>query len=246
MIPSRFTNDKTEFEAILKNEQTEVKGNIKTQIASTGLFPTFGRINLIYTTIILINQIIISMLIPFKLVFMEQNEKWGYVYYDLVIDFIFFLDILIHFNMPIYSKGRFITDRKQIAMNYIKTWFILDLLCCIPFSWIRKNSEDWPRGSNDMENFINFNFNALPRFYPMMVLPKMLVRMRTIGDNMQKVLKRAAWMAVQVQNIIIVLYWLIFTMNFIACLLRGGANFNLNDPDNWVNGDGLYTESTFT
>ena len=55
MIPSRFTNDKTEFEAILKNEQTEVKGNIKTQIASTGLFPTFGRINLIYTTIILIN-----------------------------------------------------------------------------------------------------------------------------------------------------------------------------------------------
>ena len=124
------------------------------------------------------------MLVPFKLVFMEKNEGWGYVYYDLVIDFIFFLDILIRFNMPIYSKGRFITDRKQIAMNYIKTWFILDLLCCIPFSWIRKNSEHWPRGSNDMENFLTFNFNALPRFYPMMVLPKMLVRMRTIGGNM--------------------------------------------------------------
>ena len=55
MLPSKFKDDKAEFESILKNEQTDVKGNVETQVSSSGLFPTFGRINLIYTSIILIN-----------------------------------------------------------------------------------------------------------------------------------------------------------------------------------------------
>ena len=52
------------------------------------------------------------MIIPFKLAFMEDNEEWVYVYYDIFLDLLFFFDILIRFNTPIYSKGRLITDRK--------------------------------------------------------------------------------------------------------------------------------------
>ncbi len=50
----------------------------------------------------MINQIIISLLIPFKVTFMLKTEDWGYVYYDFVVDFIFFIDIIIKFNTPIY------------------------------------------------------------------------------------------------------------------------------------------------
>ena len=79
-----------------------------------------------------------------------------------------------------------------------------------------------------------------------MYLPKMLVRIRSIDANMRKVLKRTSWIPIQVQNIIVVLFWLIFVMNFCAGLLRSAANFNLTSPDNWVSGDGLYFEDTFT
>ena len=48
------------------------------------------------------------------------------------------------------------------------------------------------------------------------------------------------------QNIIVVLYWLLFVMNFVAALLRSAANFNLFSTDNWVSGQGLYEESTIT
>ena len=89
------------------------------------------------------------MLIPFKLAFMEESEGWGLVYYDIFLDLLFFIDILIRFNTPIYSKGRLITDRKQIATTYLKTWFFLDLICCLPMSYFRKRSENWPRGSNE-------------------------------------------------------------------------------------------------
>jgi len=53
-------------------------------------------------------------------------------------------------------------------------------------------------------------------------------------------------MPIQVQNIFIVLYWLLFVMNFCAGILRSAANFNLKDTENWVSGDGLYGESIFT
>lgn len=80
-----------------------MKGNEKTALASTGLFPTFGKLNMSHTVLILVNQLIISFLVPLKLVFMEEKEAWGYVYYDTVLDVIFFLDILIKFNTPIYD-----------------------------------------------------------------------------------------------------------------------------------------------
>lgn len=141
--------ERNEFESILKNEQTDVKGDLKAQVASTGLFPTFGRVNLIYTTIILINQIIISFLIPIKLTFMEYNEPFIYVVYDLLVDVLFLSDIIIRFNTPIYLEGRLITDRKVIIKAYLRSWFILDLLACFPFSVFRWLSKDWQRGGNE-------------------------------------------------------------------------------------------------
>jgi len=74
----------------------------------------------------------------------------------------------------------------------------------------------------------------------MLYLPKMLIRIRTIDFNMRKVLKRASFIPIQVQNILVVLFWLLFVMNFCAGLLRSAANFNLREPDNWVSNDGLY------
>ena len=99
-----------------------------------------------YTILILVNQVLIAYLVPFKLTFMISGEEWFYVYYDIALDFLFFADILIRFNTPIYLEGRYVTNRKQIALTYLKTWFILDLLCCLPLSYLRKQSETRPRG----------------------------------------------------------------------------------------------------
>ena len=74
----------------------------------------------------------------------------GYVKWQAIfVDFIFFLDIIIKFNTPVYKQGRLVTNRKQIALLYVKTWFILDFLALIPFSFLRKNSEHWPRWKNE-------------------------------------------------------------------------------------------------
>ncbi len=46
----------------------------------------------------------------------------------------FILDILVCFNTAFYDKGLVVTERKLIALNYLRTWFVLDFMTSIPYS----------------------------------------------------------------------------------------------------------------
>ena len=48
------------------------------------------------------------------------------------------------------------------------------------------------------------------------------------------------------QNIIVIIFWLLFVMAFCGTLLRSAANFALGSTENWVVSDGLYDEPVFT
>ena len=56
---------------------------------------------------------------------------------DWIINGLFFIDILIIFNTVFYNEDfEKIDTRKGIALEYIKGWFIIDFICCIPFDVI--------------------------------------------------------------------------------------------------------------
>ncbi len=51
-----------------------------------------------------------------------------------VVDFFFLLDIVAQFNSAFYiSQTEIETDRKKIALLYLKNWFMVDLLASVPF-----------------------------------------------------------------------------------------------------------------
>jgi hypothetical protein len=53
---------------------------------------------------------------------------------DSVVDVIFFLDIVLNFHTTyVSSTGEVISDPKLIRINYLKSWFIIDLLSCLPY-----------------------------------------------------------------------------------------------------------------
>ena len=56
---------------------------------------------------------------------------------DWIINGLFFIDIIIIFNSVLYNEDfEKIDTRKDIALQYIKGWFIIDFICCIPFDVI--------------------------------------------------------------------------------------------------------------
>jgi hypothetical protein len=62
------------------------------------------------------------------------------------------------------------TNRKKIAINYIKTWFILDIYAFYPLAYLRYISV-WDEGTLYwFDMFLVQNFERLNRLYKMMLL----------------------------------------------------------------------------
>jgi len=83
------------------------------------------------------NTALIPIEVSFDPKFLESNI---FFYLDSVIDFLFFIDILINFWYAyINSKtGEEIRDWKKIAMKYLATRFTIDILSTVPFDNIVK------------------------------------------------------------------------------------------------------------
>ena len=47
---------------------------------------------------------------------------------------VFFIDIVLNFHTTyVGSGGEVVSDPKVIRINYLKSWFVIDLLSCLPY-----------------------------------------------------------------------------------------------------------------
>lgn len=58
------------------------------------------------------------------------------------MDVSFMMDIVVTFNTGFYKKGYLVMKRKDIILNYCKTWFFLDLLASFPYSWVITSDDE--------------------------------------------------------------------------------------------------------
>lgn len=59
---------------------------------------------------------------------------------NVSVDILFAIEIVIFFNTSYYDSEnqKYITSRKEIASNYLKGWFLLDLIAVFPFDKVVK------------------------------------------------------------------------------------------------------------
>lgn len=51
-----------------------------------------------------------------------------------IVDVIFFLDILLNFHTTyVGQEGEVVSDPHVIRCNYLKSWFVIDVLSCLPY-----------------------------------------------------------------------------------------------------------------
>ena len=79
----------------------------------------------------------VSLIVPYRLAFTEEDPP-GWVIAYFAIDCFFFFDILLCFFTTFQDKESMqeITDRKEIAMAYIRGWFFIDLFSVVPFDYV--------------------------------------------------------------------------------------------------------------
>lgn len=76
-----------------------------------------------------------SIFVPYNVAFKSKTmDDVPLLVVDSVVDVVFFLDIVLNFHTTYVSQtGEVISDPKLIRLNYLKSWFIIDLLSCLPY-----------------------------------------------------------------------------------------------------------------
>jgi hypothetical protein len=64
--------------------------------------------------------------------FNTSASNWRY--FETFIDFWFLSELILNFITGYYYKGVLVVERKKIAYNYVKTWFVVDLISSFPYS----------------------------------------------------------------------------------------------------------------
>jgi len=79
-----------------------------------------------------------AVIVPYNVAFHNKTrDSLAILVTDAVVDVVFFVDILINFHTTFVSPaGEVISDPRVIRLNYLKTWFIIDLLSCLPYDLV--------------------------------------------------------------------------------------------------------------
>lgn len=85
-----------------------------------------------FLVFLLIFYVFIGM--PWVIAF-ENGLPWtGIFIFEVIVDFLFFVDILITFNSAYIGKDKqLVESRSEIAKSYVKGMFFLDLISIVPF-----------------------------------------------------------------------------------------------------------------
>jgi len=96
--------------------------------------PYKGHWDLFITLILLIS----CFSTPYIIAFGDVGSNDGRVkIFENVIDVLFLSDVIVIFNTAFYTENfDMIDNRKEIAYNYLKGWFTIDILAILPFDYI--------------------------------------------------------------------------------------------------------------
>jgi hypothetical protein len=87
----------------------------------------------IWNTIISLVLLYVTFIMTFELAFIDEPSQF-FLISEYLTTALFGFDIIFNFNRAFLNKkDELVTDRKVIAIKYIKSWFFLDFVSFFPF-----------------------------------------------------------------------------------------------------------------
>ena len=100
---------------------------------------------------------------PYRVGFIDE-DTWTWIVIDLVIDGLFLVDVFVNSVSAYYDVTEtLIVDKRRIFAHYFRTWFFVDLLSSMPFSFV----------FSDQSNYGSLlRVSKLPRLYRILKFAK--------------------------------------------------------------------------
>ncbi|XP_031783692.1 potassium voltage-gated channel subfamily H member 8 isoform X3 [Nasonia vitripennis] len=92
----------------------------------------YGLFKTCWDWLLLIATLYVAVVVPYNASFINTDRPT--MVSDVVVEVIFIIDIVLNFRTTYVSrKGEVVSNSKSIALNYIKSWFLIDLVAALPF-----------------------------------------------------------------------------------------------------------------
>ncbi|KAL0114413.1 hypothetical protein PUN28_011573 [Cardiocondyla obscurior] len=165
----------------------------------------------IWDWIILCLTFYTAIMVPYNVAFKNKtSEDVSLLVVDSIVDVIFFIDIVLNFHTTfVGAGGEVVSDPKVIRMNYLKSWFLIDLLSCLPYDVFNAFDHD--------EDGIGSLFSALK-----------VVRLLRLGRVVRKLDRYLEYGAAM---LILLLCFYMLVAHWLACIWY---SIGRSDADNGV------------
>lgn len=176
-----------------------------------------------------------ATVMPFTLAFVETEGYDMWYWMDLVIDAIFFCDVMICFVSGYYdSEGQLVYSIRQIACRYVKSWFIIDIFSCFPFGLVEsESSSQFASTSGDYDNLIRLL--RLPKLYRLFKISRLLKLLRhykhnSILDKIQDFLS----LKHSIMKLLGTIFTIVICIHIVTCFWYYSAKIEGFNPETWV------------
>jgi CRP-like cAMP-binding protein len=239
---SMVTDQSKSYKQNLKSliEVLRLKGSDDTgadEALPRGMFGPQHKFKRLWNMLLIILLVYTATIMPYRMAFIDSesvDSSWFVL--EAVIDGLFFSDILINFNSAVeLADGSLVTSRRQIVVKYLRSWFFLDLLACLPFS-VMEEAFGWDKQDNSASDYNSMiRLIRLPRLYRLIRIARIckLVRHSRESEVMEKFqdllqLNRGVMRIVSFALTILVIVHIVGCLWFFLAKLEGFT------PDSWV------------
>ena len=94
----------------------------------------------LWDTVQVLSLLYIGIMVPLRLCFSDLKELsppdrlfWA----EAAMDFLFIVDVVVNFRTAAYTQyGDIEVDRTVLAKQYIRSWFLIDVVACLPLRYV--------------------------------------------------------------------------------------------------------------
>ena len=144
------------------------------------------KIKSYWNPIVVILLIYTATIMPYRLVFYDNTNDYtdGWKIFELIVDILYWIDLSMNLLSCYYNEeGILITKWKDIFINYLKGWFIIDFIACVPFDAIGNLALSDENSGLTAKNIQIIRITRIPRLYRLIKITKIIKVFRFLSTD---------------------------------------------------------------
>jgi hyperpolarization activated cyclic nucleotide-gated potassium channel 1 len=228
--------DLTNYEGVLERREMKRKQSILELKVPWYIIRPTSPLKIAWNGVMFLLLIYTATLMPYRIAFEEQIFFDGFTIFEIMMDFLFFIDVIFNlFSSSVKANGEIETRLSKIAIPYLKTWFIMDLLGSFPFSFVQYMT--WGPQDGDRTGRANSfaRVARLPRLYKIFNIFRLGKVSRIYrGNAFFERLKDYVSVNGRIFRLLKLLVSILICVHFIACFWYFAARLDDFPYDSWI------------